>query len=155
MRVTQLRFFHSNRGSITIEFSMVFILFLFILLSSAEISRLIYISANMDLAVSEAAKSAKNKEPTDNTSYTSVLQEKFIAHHGVLGPFIAENNNVSTNVVFSKNISDLIDNDTSTDHNLPLAKYTVSYLYRPIFFPISPSWANTLLLREVIFAQEN
>ncbi|HHL2561909.1 TPA: TadE/TadG family type IV pilus assembly protein [Yersinia enterocolitica] len=149
------RFFYSNRGSITIEFSIVFILFLFILLSSAEISRLFYISSSLDLAVSEAAKSAKNKEPIDNVSYASVLQEKLTTYHGVFGPFIADNNNVSTNVVFSENISDLINNKTSTDNKLPLAKYSVSYLYRPVFFPISPSWANTLLLREVIFAQEN
>ncbi|WP_235921102.1 TadE/TadG family type IV pilus assembly protein [Yersinia artesiana] len=150
-----LRFFYSNRGSITIEFLIVFTIFLIIFLSSAEIARLIYISANMDLSVSEAAKSAKNKESTDNTNYTSMLQEKLATYHGVLGPFIAENNNVSTNVIFSENISDLINNKTSTDNKLPLAKYSVSYQYRPIFFPMSSSWANTLLLREVIFAQEN
>ncbi|MGM7744266.1 TadE/TadG family type IV pilus assembly protein [Yersinia enterocolitica] len=150
-----LRFFYSHRGSITIEFSMVFILFLFILLSGAEISRLFYISASLDLAVSEAAKSAKNKELTDNSSYASVLQQKLATHDGVLGSFIAKNNEVVASVVFSESISDIMNNRTSTDHNLPLAKYSVSYLYRPIFFPISPSWANTLLLREVIFAQEN
>ena len=155
MRVKPLRFFYSHRGSITIEFSMVFIIFLFILLSSAEISRLFYISASLDLAVSEAAKSAKNKESTNNASYISVLKQKLATRRGVLGPFIAENNEIKTDVVFSESISDMINDKTSTDHKLPLAKYSVSYLYRPIFFPISPLWAKKLLLREVIFAQEN
>lgn len=155
MRVTSLRFFYSNRGSITIEFSIVFVLFLFIFLLSAEISRLFYISASLDLAVSEAAKSAKNKDPNNNVSYKSVLQKKLTTHHGVLGSFIVKNNEVTANVVFSESISDMINDKISTDHNLPLAKYSVSYLYRPVFFPISLSWANTLLIREVIFAQEN
>ncbi|HHL2499864.1 TPA: TadE/TadG family type IV pilus assembly protein [Yersinia enterocolitica] len=154
MSKTLLCFSRSNRGSITIEFTIIFILFLFMLLLSAEISRLFYISASLDLAVSEAAKSAKNKDPTDNTSYTSVLQEKFMAYHGVLGPFIAENNNVNTDVVFSEDVSDLINNTTSIYTTSPLAKYSVSYLYHPMFFPISSLWANTLLSREVIFVQE-
>lgn len=56
-----MTFFRSNRGSITIEFSILFVLFLFILLSSAEMARLFYISSNLDLAVSEATKAAKTK----------------------------------------------------------------------------------------------
>lgn len=148
-------FFHSNRGSITVEFSFVLILFLFILLSGVEIARLFYISASLDLAVSEAAKSAKNKEPTNNSSYTSVLQQKLTTHYGVLGSFITTENEIKNNVVFSENILDMINNKTSNNNKLPLARYSVSYLYRPVFFPLSLSWANTLLLREVIFVQEN
>ncbi|MFV8801419.1 TadE/TadG family type IV pilus assembly protein [Yersinia sp. LJYL362] len=155
MSEVPLRFFHSNRGSITIEFSMVFILFLFILLLSAEISRLCYISASLDFAVSEAAKSAKNKDPSNNSSSASVLQQKLAAHHGILGPFITEGNKVNINIAFSENISDIINNNTSNNDTLSLARYSFRYLYRPFFFPISPYWANTLLLREVIFAQEN
>lgn len=150
-----IHFFNSNRGSITVEFSIVLVLFFFVLLSSAEISRLFYISSSLDLAVSEAVKSAKNKESTNSHSYTSVLQRKLATHHGVLGPFISESNKININVVFSENISDLVNNKNSNDSTLPLAKYSISYLYSPVFFPISPSWANTLLLREVVFAQEN
>ena len=149
------RFLHSIRGSVTIEFSFILILLLFILLSSAEISRLFYISSSLDLAISEAAKSAKNKYSNNNVRYKSVLQQKLTTHHGVLGSFIAKNNEVKADVVFSENISDMINDKISTDHNLPLAKYSVSYLYRPVFFPLSPLWVNTLLLREVIFVQEN
>lgn len=155
MNVILQHFFHSNRGSVTVEFSFVLILFLLILLSSVEIARLFYISSSLDLAVSEAAKSAKNKDQNNNIRYKSVLQQKLATHHGVLGPFIAKNNEVKTDVFFSESISDMINNKHATGHNLPLAKYSVSYLYRPVFFPISLSWANTLLIREVIFAQEN
>ena len=155
MKKTSLHFFFSNRGSITIEFSIVLILFLFILLSGAEVARLFYISSSLDLAVSEAAKSAKNKESTNNSSYISILNKKLAAHQGVLGSFIAKNNEVNINVFFSGNVSDLVNSENSNDTKLPLVKYRISYLYRPVFFPISPSWANTLLLREVVFAQES
>lgn len=58
MRKKRWLFYRSNTGSVTIEFTIVFVIFIFTLLFSAEISRLIYISASLDLAVSEAAKAA-------------------------------------------------------------------------------------------------
>lgn len=145
---------HSNKGSITIEFSMAFLIFIFTLLFSAEIARLFYTSASLDLAVSEAVKSAKNKQLSDGDSYNAVLKEKLFAQQGVLGTVITDNNSVKTSVKFNLSIDDIINNNVSDDNRSPLAKYTVSYLYRPIFFPIPSFWANTLLSREVIFAQE-
>ncbi|MDN0108350.1 TadE/TadG family type IV pilus assembly protein [Yersinia rochesterensis] len=154
MRKMNFTFLYENKGSITIEFSIVFILFLLMLLFSAEIARLLYISANLDLAVSEAAKSAKNKERHDDISYTSMLRQKLVSHQGVLGSFITEDNALNANVVFSENISDMINHNTSDNNKLPLAKYSVSYLYHPVFFPILSSWPTILLSREVILVQE-
>ncbi|MEQ9723677.1 TadE/TadG family type IV pilus assembly protein [Yersinia alsatica] len=147
-------FIHSRKGSITIEFSIVLILFIVTLLFSAEIARLFYTSASLDLATSEAVKSAKNKQRNDSNSYNTVLKKKLLAQQGVLGIFITDNNSVKTSVKFSLSIDDIINNNMSDDNKSPLAKYTVSYLYRPVFFPIPSLWANSLLLREVIFAQE-
>lgn len=155
MRKINLFFFHANRGSITIEFSIFFILFLFTLLFSAEIARLLYISANLDLAISEAAKSAKNKDRSNMDSYISVLRSQLISHQGILGSFITEDNALTSNVFFSESISDIINNNTANNTTFPLAKYSVSYSYRPIFFPIPSYWPNILLSREVIFVQEN
>ncbi|WP_145492692.1 TadE/TadG family type IV pilus assembly protein [Yersinia aleksiciae] len=156
MRESRFLFFRTNRGSVTVEFSISFILFLFMILFSAEISRLFYISSSLDLAVSEAAKSAKNKEQSDNTTYQSAFLQKLITQRGVLGTFITSNNAVTANVEFSDNISDIITNNMSAVYtDQKLARYTVSYTYSPIFFPIPSLWANTLLSREVIFVQEN
>ncbi|MDN0122203.1 TadE/TadG family type IV pilus assembly protein [Yersinia aleksiciae] len=156
MRESRFLFFRTNRGSVTVEFSISFILFLFMILFSAEISRLFYISSSLDLAVSEAAKSAKNKEQSDNTTYQSAFLQKLITQRGVLGIFITSNNAVTANVEFSDNISDIITNNMSAVYtDQKLARYTVSYTYSPIFFPIPSLWANTLLSREVIFVQEN
>lgn len=147
-------FIHSRKGSITIEFSIVFFLFIVTLLFSAEITRLFYTSAILDLAISEAVKSAKNKQRNDSDSYNTVLKKTLLSQQGVLGTFITDDNSVKTSVKFSLSIDDIINNNMSDDNKSPLAKYTVSYLYRPVFFPIPSIWANSLLLREVIFAQE-
>lgn len=147
-------FIHSRKGSITIEFSIVFFLFIVTLLFSAEITRLFYTSASLDLAISEAVKSAKNKQRNDSDSYNTVLKKRLLSQRGVLGTFITDDNSVKTSVTFSLSIDDIINSNMSDDNKSPLAKYTVRYLYRPVFFPIPSLWANSLLLREVIFAQE-
>ncbi|MFA3781149.1 TadE/TadG family type IV pilus assembly protein [Yersinia sp. 1652 StPb PI] len=141
----------SNEGSVTIEFTVVFVLFLLTLLSCAEISRLLYISASLDLAVSEAVKSTKNREDSNS----AILRQSLNAQNGILGAFITNNNAINTTVEFSNNISDLINQIYSGSETSPLAKYTVTYIYHPLFFPISSHWANIQLSREVIFVQEN
>lgn len=149
-------FLRSSNGSVTVEFATVFILFIFTLLFSAEISRLLYISASLDLAVSEAEKSAKNKQEDDSATYQSVFLNSLMAQKGLLGTFITNNNAVTANVEFSDNTADIIANKMSkvyTDQKL--ARYSVSYTYSPLFFPIPSVWSNILLSREVIFVQEN
>ncbi|HEN3602696.1 TPA: pilus assembly protein [Yersinia enterocolitica] len=149
-----ITFFRSNNGSITIEFLIVFTLFIFILLSSAEITRILYISSNLDLAFSEAVKAAKNRNITDNRDYNTILRQKLIAQTGVFGAFIADSN-IVTDVTFSNSINDIINNAQQDDNNLALAKYTVSYTYKAVFFPTPTIFANTLLRREVVFVQEH
>ncbi|CNM02738.1 TadE/TadG family type IV pilus assembly protein [Yersinia frederiksenii] len=147
-------FYRSNTGSVTIEFSIVFVLFIFNLLFSAEISRLIYISASLDLAVSEAAKTAKNKE-INSESYQSIFNSKIIEHQGMFGKFISPDNTVAT-VEFANSIADITSKKMTTHHSTQkLARYSVRYEYKPILFPIPSIWANSLLSREVIFVQEN
>ena len=154
MHKKRWRFFRSNTGSVTVEFTIVFVLFIFTLLFSAEISRLLYISASLDLAVSEAAKSAKNKE-INNESYQSIFNSKLIEQQGIFGKFISPNNTVAT-VEFANSIADITSNKMSAQHsNQKLARYTVRYKYKPMFFSIPSIWADSLLSREVIFAQEN
>ncbi|CNH46316.1 TadE/TadG family type IV pilus assembly protein [Yersinia pekkanenii] len=163
MNKIRKRFFHSNEGSIAVEFSIVIVLFIFTLLSCAEIARLLYISASLDLAVSETAKSTKNKEIDYNITYQETFHQKLMRQQGVLGSFITANNAIIVNVYFSNSISDMSNNLSSLTNNNrneryrgeKLARYTVSYFYRPIFFPFPSSWTNILLKREVIFAQEN
>ncbi|EPS8492741.1 TadE/TadG family type IV pilus assembly protein [Yersinia enterocolitica] len=149
-----INFFRSNKGSVAIEFSIVSILFLLTLLSSAEIARLLYISSNLDLAFSEAVKTAKNRNITDNRDYNTILRQNLITQTGVFGAFIADSN-IVTDVTFSNSINDIINNAQQDDNNLVLAKYTVSYTYRAVFFPLSTIFSNTLLRREVIFVQEH
>ncbi|EOT3308982.1 pilus assembly protein, partial [Escherichia coli] len=63
-------------------------------------ARLFYISSNLDLAVSEATKAAKNKSKDDRTTYNTIVRQKLITQTGVFGAFIT-NENIITQVVFS------------------------------------------------------
>lgn len=154
MRKKRWLFYRSNTGSVTIEFTIVFVIFIFTLLFSAEISRLIYISASLDLAVSEAAKAAKNKE-INSESYQSIFDSKIIEQQGLFGKFINPDNTIAT-VEFANSIADITSNNMSSYYsNQKLARYTVRYIYKPILFPIPSIWASSLLSREVVFANEN
>ncbi len=82
MRDTILRLLPANRGSIAVEFTLIFILFIFMLLLVAETSRLFYTSANLDFALSEAAKTAKIGTPRTysliNNFLSTILIDKLL-----------------------------------------------------------------------------
>ena len=103
------------------------------------------------LAVSEAVKSTKNRE--NNNS--AVLRQNLNSQNGILGTFITNDNAINTTVECSNSRYNLINHTYSGSQRSPLAKYSVTYTYQPLFFPISSHWANIQLSREVIFVQEN
>ncbi|WP_016680406.1 TadE/TadG family type IV pilus assembly protein, partial [Yersinia pestis] len=85
---TILRLLPANRGSIAVEFTLIFILFIFMLLLVAETSRLFYTSANLDFALSEAAKTAKNRDAENVLSYQQLFEHNFNRQVTVLGSLI-------------------------------------------------------------------
>lgn len=156
MRHTILRFLHTNRGSIAVEFILVFILFIFMLLLVAETSRLFYLSANLDFALSEAAKTTKNRDNENRLSYQQIFERSFNQQVSVLGSLMNPSTTAQFTVNFSHGITGLLNgNHEINSPNLPLAHYQVQLAYQPIFLPFPQMWVNTLLSREVIFVQEN
>lgn len=155
MRYTILRLLPANRGSIAVEFTLIFILFIFMLLLVVETSRLFYISANLDFALSEAAKTAKNKDDENELSYQQLFDRHFNQQVTVLGALVHTPPSARLTVNFSHSVADLINgNSEENNHTLPLAHYQVRLNYQPIFLPFPQAWVNTLLSREVIFVQE-
>ncbi|CND01471.1 TadE family protein [Yersinia pseudotuberculosis] len=158
MRDTILRLLPANRGSIAVEFTLIFILFIFMLLLVAETSRLFYISANLDFALSEAAKTAKtakNRDDENALSYQQLFDQNFNRQVTVMGSLINTAPSARLTVKFSHSVAELINgNSEENNHTLPLAHYQVRLNYQPIFLPFPQVWVNTLLSREVIFVQE-
>lgn len=150
-----------SKGSAVLELALGIIPILFLLISIAEASRFIYTSNILDLAISNAAKKAKKAKKAKNTKasnqsdYHNIFEESLNQQMGSFGHIITTNNNFMLEVKFSDSLSDLItDNYYYNADNHPIGIYRLNYSYQPIFIPISSSWANSLLSREVIFVQE-
>lgn len=148
-------FWHRREGVASIEFAMAFFGFFIMVMFVAEIARLSYMSAVIDLAVTEAAKEAKNAKQPSSAAYQSRFKARLTDDSGRLWKFLTSEDAVSVQVNFAHNINDLLTNNYSaTSDESPLARYQLKYHYHPMFFPFPGMWAGTLLNREVIFVQE-
>ena len=145
-----------QRGAVTIEFAFTAIIFLMLVLFIAEISRLAYISAVIDLAVSEAAKEAKNGSARQASDYRNRFETRLFQQGGGLWAFLTRDDAVTVNISWATSITDMINTGGSTAdaHFRPLARYQLQYRYHPMFFFIPDIWAYNFLNREVIFVQE-
>ncbi|PNS11949.1 pilus assembly protein TadE [Mixta theicola] len=145
-----------QRGSVTVEFAFTVIVFLMLVLFVAEISRLAYVSSIIDLAVSEAAKEAKNSSSSQSGDYRSRFEQRLFQRGGSLWTFLTRADAVTINIAYAASINEMINHGGSTaDHHFrPLARYQLQYRYHPMFFFLPDVWANNFLNREVIFVQE-
>ncbi|QHM73468.1 TadE/TadG family type IV pilus assembly protein [Mixta intestinalis] len=153
----QTRFLRNQQGIATIEFALTVVIFICMVLFVVEIARLAYVSSVIDLAVSEAAKEAKNAPAGTNGGYRGRFETRLLTQKGgTFWSFLTREDAVSINIAFAASIRDMIDNGgDATDYAMrPIARYQVVYHYHPMFFPFPGAWANQLLNREVIFVQE-
>lgn len=146
---------HCRQGAVTVEFSITIIFFIFMVLYVAETARLAYISSVLDLAVSEAAKDAKNA-PADSDSYEGRFEKRLLTQGGHLWGFLTRADATEINISYASSISEMINNGGGGGDykSMPVARYQVEYHYHPMFFPFPGFWANNFLNREVIFVQE-
>jgi tight adherence protein E len=149
------RFGHEQAGVATIEFSLTIILFLFMVLFVAEISRMAYISSVIDLAISEAAKDAKNA-PAGAAGYNARFNARLNQRGGSLWGFLTNKGAVLVDITYSDSLAQMIATGGTAGNarNKPLARYHVNYKYQPMFVPFPNSLAYSLFDREVIFVQE-
>lgn len=144
-----------QQGVATIEFSLTVIVFIFMVLFVAETARLAYVSSVIDLAVSEAAKEAKNAPSGLDGGYRGRFEKRLTAQGGALWGFLTQADAVDITIAFAQSIDSMITTGGSSHFTKrPLARYKLAYRYHPMFFPFPGFWANSLLTREVIFVQE-
>lgn len=155
MRWTSRNLATNQQGVATIEFSLTVIVFIFMVLFVAETARLAYVSSVIDLAVSEAAKEAKNAPSSVDGGYRGRFEKRLTEQGGALWGFLTKADAADITIAYADSISDMISNGGSSHFTKqPLARYQLSYQYHPMFFPFPGFWANNLLTREVIFVQE-
>lgn len=145
----------AQQGVATIEFSLTIIVFIFMVLFVAETARLAYVSSVIDLAVSEAAKEAKNAPSSLNGGYRSRFEKRLTEQGGALWGFLTRADAVDVTIAFAQSIDSMTATGGSSNFTKqPLARYKLAYRYHPMFFPFPGLWASNLLTREVIFVQE-
>jgi Flp pilus assembly protein TadG len=155
MRWTSRDLVANQEGVVTVEFSLTVIVFIFMVLFVAETARLSYVSSVIDLAVSEAAKDAKNGPSSVDGGYRNRFEKRLMEQGGALWGFLTKADAVDITIAYSGSINDMISNGGSGNFaKQTLARYQLSYQYHPMFFPFPGFWANNLLTREVIFVQE-
>lgn len=150
-------FLHEQRGVASIEFALTVMLFLFMVFFIAEMSRMAYVSSVIDLAVSEAAKAAKNA-PEDNHGYQRRFRNLLTGEGGALWSFLTEADALEMNIYYANSVKEMVETGGSegqeNTYGNSLARYHLLYHYHPMFFPFPQSWAEPLFNREVIFVQE-
>lgn len=153
MRLRQ--FISTRRGVATIEFSLTALMFFTLILFFAEMMSITYISAAMDLVISEAAKKAKNSSPAVNKNYADVFKKTLSQRQGLLERFMLSSD-ITVETHYCNSIDELKTACSSKQaENNRIARYKFSYHYRPLFFPYPTSWTNKITTREVIFVQES
>ncbi|MBA3211369.1 pilus assembly protein [Salmonella enterica] len=152
-------FFKNNKGVASIEFAITAIVFIFLVLFVAEIARMSYVSSVLDLAVSEAAKDAKNSDGNEGGyNYRDYFYNRLAHGGGKIWSFLAKPEAIRVNLYFSDTVPDMITSGghQGTSLEKALARYVLTYDYKPMFFffPSFSSLSEILFTREVIFVQE-
>ena len=151
-----LSLLNNRSGSTTIEFALTVCAFFFLVFFIAETARLSYISSVLDLAVSEAAKEAKNA-PVNKLvgNYRSRFEKRLLTQGGVLWGFLTRENAVEISIGYAASITDMVNTGGGDSYRKrPIARYQLKYRYKPMFFPFPSYWVSHVLNREVIFVQE-
>lgn len=149
-------FVTDQRGAAAVEFTFTLFAFLFMVFFITEAARLAYLSAVIDLAVSEAAKEARSAPAAQPGSYRDRFARRLTEEGGVLWRAVTTADAVQINVSYASSLTEMINTggSHSSSLNKPIARYQLAYRYTPMFFPFPEFWATNLLIREVIFVQE-
>ncbi len=150
-----------ERGSVTLEFSFVFIVFVFFIFFIFEINRFMYISATLDLTLAESARVTSRSENTQD--YTSLFARN-VAEQSAIWSMFVNPDDFTLKVTHCSSVSRAIaGNCVSGNGSLyPLAVYTASYRYRPLLFAFDNNSSikrlltslNSTLNRRLVYVQE-
>lgn len=153
---TVYSFIKDRSATASIEFSLTVIFFILTIFFIAEVGRLAYVSSVIDLAVSEAAKDAKNVPSSTNGDYRARFENRMLRQTGALWRFLTNSDAVDISMGYAGSIEEMNNSGGSSGNyrNQPIARYQVKYRYEPMFFLFPGFWADSLLNREVIFVQE-
>lgn len=155
------RFMRNNEGVAAIEFSLTFVFFITSLLLIVELSRVAILSSALDLSVAEAVKKAKNTDlsAAGGGDYLQIAKKNLEEQLGIWS-FLEREQSTQIEAVYAKDVADLLGDKTqkTASSDYPLAQYTFTYNYDPMFiwFPRSlvEQLTPVIFIRRVVVIQE-
>ncbi|MRT55617.1 hypothetical protein GJV11_05770 [Enterobacteriaceae bacterium RIT693] len=146
-------FSSDEQGTIALEFSAAIIPFIMSVLFIAEMCRVAHLSATLDLALAQSANIASTS--TSHANYESYFSEE-INERIRRGPLFSKNTRVQTSVVYCTNMSEFIAErcTAGTAIGRPLAVYSASVSYEPLFFIFPKKTVTNKLSRKIVLVQE-
>ena len=147
--------FNSNSGSTTIELSLVFIPFIMAMLFLAELCRVVYISSALDLILAESGyrTSLRSSESDYKAFFAKELNNRLNTW-----TLFSKKIKLNFSVLYCDSVGMLADHkshcSSTNSVNKPLALYSVSVDYQPLFFIPPHSIINSQLNKKTVFVQE-
>ncbi|WP_158784045.1 TadE/TadG family type IV pilus assembly protein [Pantoea sp. BAV 3049] len=148
-------------GSLVIEFSLVFPVFVFLVFFVFEICRYLFISAAIDATLSSAARTSSSQASTV-VDYNLIFRDT-IRNESALWAGLIDASQLTTHVSFCSSVTQAIADSCSetASSGKVLAYYQVKYNYRPYLFNgVIPGTEDLIaalqssLSRQLIYVQE-
>lgn len=150
-----------EHGSISLEFSFIFVVFIFFIFLIFEVCRYMYITASVDLTLAEAARISSRTE--NITDYNALFSQNVKEQSALLSMFITPED-FTLKVMYCSSISHAMTGNCTTGNGgkYPLAVYIAGYRYRPLLFSFDSADStnklvaslNNPLTRRLVYVQE-
>jgi tight adherence protein E len=159
---TLLQKLKDDRGMTSLEFAFIFPVFMLLFFMIYEVNRYVFISATIDLTLSEAARETSRAARDNVINYQDLLQKK-VAQQGYLWRLFIEPEKLTVSVTFCSSLKQAINQRCSQNvsEKMPLAIYQANYQYRPLLFTLNIPAVGKLikilgsgLNRKLIYIQE-
>lgn len=155
------KIFAKEQGSVVVEFSFIFPIFIFLVVFVFEICRYLFISAAIDATLSSAARTSSSQASSVvnyNVIFRNIIRKESALWGGFIDPSL-----LSTSVRFCSTVDLAILGSCSSSNSTDriLAYYKVEYNYQPYLFNGAIPGTEDLiaalrssLSRQMIYVQE-
>lgn len=146
------RFYRSTSGVMALEMVVVLVPFIFLFLFIAELCFVVYLSASIDLAMSESMRYASAN--MTSSEYRGIFLRKMQENVRFL-PLLKDDDKLTVEVTYCASIAEATAKTCSNvSAKKPIAMYEIHYHYDPIFLPLPQKILEDGLNRMSVYVQE-
>lgn len=153
LRVIKL-FFYRDKGAISIEFAVIFPLFLTLFLFTLEFSRVMFIGSSLDLMSTQIGRKSMLNE-NSNIDY-SVEFNRILGEELPLWPLLTTASDFHVTVKYCQTMNDVIQDSCnfSSGVNDKIVFYTIEYRYYAILSQLFSRFFDSSLTKKIVMYRE-